>query len=122
MISCDGVVLRDAVESDIKKWFGKVPWTMRAQVAENAEGELIALWGVNPQQQAAMAFLQFKPEMQQHKRTCVMATRMCKELFKGHPIVVAKRDYSEPTSGAFLAHMGFKQLNDEGLYLWAPIR
>lgn len=94
---------------------------MKAQVAEK-DGKLLAIWGVNPQTQGAMAFLQFEPEMQKHKRACLMATRMCKELFSRYPIVVAKRDFNEPTSGAFLKRMGFKQIDDEGLYLWAQTR
>ena len=111
------ILIRQATAEDIRCYYGSVPGTMRAMVAE-MDGELVGLIGVIRATTHGRFFCDFKPELQPYlqsikiMRAVKAAHRFCDE-YRGPIVAVA-----EHAEGCrILNRLGWTHL-DGVLYAW----
>ena len=115
------IELRDATKEDVHRWYkGPPPVSMRAQVLD-VDGEIMAIWGVQNTNGDMVCFSHIKPEARLLKREVVKGIRMLRKLLQEYPHVIAFASKDEPTSEAFIRHVGFAHVasSSQGeIYLW----
>lgn len=100
--------VRFATRDDLVQWFGAVPATMRALVAER-DGQVLAIAGISTMDDHVQAFSAYRPEMAAHRFTMArMARRFAAMLSEVTVPVLAVCSKVEPTAPDLLARMGFE--------------
>lgn len=117
------ITVRPATAADIAAYARNLPRpaTMRALVAQDADGDLLALGGIGLAQGRWFAFLDLKPAMRPHKMTIARSALRFLEACRADGIryIYAKADRSEPGAVRWLTRMGFTPCPDTILYRWS---
>jgi hypothetical protein len=102
--------LRAATRDDVLAWFGSVPATMRAIVAEH-EGSVVGIAGVSTMADHVQAWSAFDEVVRGHPvlmaRAAVLVRRMIESV--SGPVTAVCSE-TEPTAPALLARLGFEQV------------
>lgn len=106
-------MIRYATREDLLQWFGEVPATMRAIVAEEG-GEVLAIAGLANMADHVQAFSAYKPGTLQTTKAR-LAVRFAELLRETTGTVFALCSETEPTAPGLLVRMGF---TNQGGKVW----
>lgn len=107
-----------ASESEIRAFHdGKVPSTMSAYAMKDGDN-VVAMFGLERHKGYRIAYSSIKEDGRKYRKQILKCGKMLVGIIAASRVpVYAVRDDNEPTSDAFLRHLGFEQLKDE-VYLW----
>lgn len=105
------MIVRQATRDDLIDWFGAVPATMRAIVAEE-NGKVYGVAGISVMQDHLQAFSAVKPELRKHKYLMAKAGVMFARMLKDCGPVLAVCSPTEPTAPDLLTRLGFRHWAD----------
>ena len=113
------MIIRPATREDLKAVDGEAPAkTTRALAAVEGE-EVIAIWGIYPQNSRYVLFSSLSPKFKACKRNFIVGIESVRQLLASRPWmpVIAEADPDIPGSDVLLKHMGFDHVFGR-VYQW----
>lgn len=107
-----------ASEAEIRAFHGgQVPATMNGY-AMKVGADIVAMFGLERHKGYRIAYSSIKDGGRKYRKSILKCGKMLVDMIAACRVpVYAVRDNNEPTSDAFLRHLGFEQLDGE-VYLW----
>lgn len=115
------MVLRPATRGDLARFYGCVPASMKAIVAEH-EGVIVGVAGLRYCGDKLLAFSELRESMRSHKKAILRAGRMlCRLMQDAKAPIYAVASKNEKNAAGFLRHLGFEfamDSEDGEVYRW----
>jgi hypothetical protein len=108
------VKIRPATRDDVLQWYGNVPATMRAIVAED-DGRVLGIAGLASVGGGLQAFSEIDDALRGHRLFLARAAIAFRGLLAETPgAIVAICSQCEPTAPRLLSWLGFEQCSERG--------